>query len=127
MLTFPLQMALMTDRAFPLATVRAGARAQPHRGAPRRSRADEALDLEVWAERSRLHRSGATVDLLRERDGGRARRSGAPRSTYLSRGATAPAGAPEADVDVAVGALGADGGHLAGARRRRTPLREGVR
>ncbi len=73
MLTFPLQMALMSDRAFPLAMV-----GLVHvRNRIEVLRADEPLDLEVWAERFAGHRSGAT----------------------------APAGAPEADVDVAVGAL----------------------
>jgi acyl dehydratase len=103
MLTFPLQMALMTDRAFPLATVglvHVRNRIEVLRGV----RADEALDLEVWAERFASHRSGATVDLCASAtvEGQEVWRS---RSTYLSRGATAPDGAPEADIDVAVGTL----------------------
>ena len=82
MLTFPLQMALMTDRAFPLATVglvHVRNRIEVLRGV----RADEALDLEVWAERFAAHRSGATVDLC----------------------ASATVEGQEADVDIAVGAL----------------------
>ena len=67
-------------------------------------RADEALDLEVWAERFASHRSGATVDLCASATVG-GQEVWRSRSTYLSRGATAPDGAPEADVDVAVGAL----------------------
>src|SRR3954454_3848518 len=67
-------------------------------------RADEPLDLEVWTERFATHRSGATVDLCATvaADGTEVWRS---RSTYLSGGATAPEGAPEADVGVAVGDL----------------------
>src|SRR3954468_23863641 len=61
-LTFPLQVALMSDRSFPLALV-----GLVHV----RNRIDvlrpigiaEALALEVWAERFAAHRAGATVDL----------------------------------------------------------------
>ncbi|TKJ23408.1 MaoC/PaaZ C-terminal domain-containing protein [Blastococcus sp. CCUG 61487] len=104
MLTFPLQMALMTDRAFPLALpglVHVRNRIEVLRGV----RADEALDLEVWAERFANHRSGASVDLC-ARVAVAGQEVWRSRSTYLSRGATAPAGAPEADLDVPVGALG---------------------
>ena len=67
-------------------------------------RTGEALDLEVWAERFATHRSGATVDLCATASvgGSEVWRS---RSTYLARGAQAPDGAPEADVEVAVGDL----------------------
>jgi acyl dehydratase len=103
MLTFPLQMALMSDRAFPLALpglVHVRNRIEVVRPV----RADEALDLEVWAERFATHRSGATADLCATASVGGTEvwRS---RSTYLARGAKAPAGAPEADVEVAVGDL----------------------
>lgn len=103
MLTFPLQMALMTDRAFPLGLVGL-VHVRNRIEVLRPVRAAEALDLEVWAERFAAHRSGATVDLCATAvvGGQEVWRS---RSTYLSRGATAPAGAPEADVEVAVGAL----------------------
>ncbi len=103
MLTFPLQMALMTDRAFPLATVGL-VHVRNRIEVLRAVRADEALDLEVWAERFASHRSGATVDLCASAtvDGQEVWRS---RSTYLSRGATAPEGAPEADIEVSVGDL----------------------
>ncbi len=103
MLTFPLQMALMTDRAFPLGLVGL-VHVRNRIEVLRAVRADEALDLEVWAERFATHRSGATVDLCASATAGGTEvwRS---RSTYLSRGATAPDGAPEADVDVHVGAL----------------------
>ncbi|SOC47872.1 MaoC like domain-containing protein [Blastococcus aggregatus] len=103
MLTFPLQMALMTDRAFPLGLVGL-VHVRNRIEVLRPVRAEEALDLEVWAERFATHRSGATVDLCATATVGGAEvwRS---RSTYLSRGATAPDGAPEADVEVPVGAL----------------------
>jgi acyl dehydratase len=67
-------------------------------------RADEPLDVEVWAERFAAHRSGATVDLCASVsvDGAEVWRG---RSTYLARGARAPEGAPAADVEIAVGPL----------------------
>jgi acyl dehydratase len=103
MLTFPLQMALMTDRSFPLALpglVHVRNRIQVVRAI----RADEALDLEVWAERFATHPRGATVDLRATVSAGGAEvwRS---TSTYLARGAQAPEGAPVADIDVPVGDL----------------------
>lgn len=103
MLTFPLQMALMTDRAFPLATVGL-VHVRNRIEVLRAVRAGEPLDLEVWAERFATHRSGATVDLCAAATvaGEEVWRS---RSTYLSRGATAPEGTPESDVEVTVGAL----------------------
>jgi acyl dehydratase len=104
MLTFPLQMALMTDRAFPLALpglVHVRNRIQVVRAI----RSDESLDMEVWAENYATHRSGAAVDLRAtvSADGEEVWRS---TSTYLARGATAPEGAPEADIEVVVGNLG---------------------
>jgi acyl dehydratase len=102
-LAFPLQVALMSDRSFPLALpglVHVRNRIDQLRPIG----AGEVLDLEVWAERFARHRSGATVDLCASVSAG-----GGPvwrgRSTYLARGAHAPEGAPESDVDVAVGAL----------------------
>jgi acyl dehydratase len=100
-LTFPLQVALMTDRAFPLGLpglVHVRNRIEVDRPIG----ADEALDLEVWAERFAAHRSGATVDLCASVSAGGAE-VWRGRSTYLARGATAPEGAPPADVEVAVG------------------------
>ena len=61
-LAFPLQMALMSDRSFPLALpglVHVRNRIELLRPVG----AGEPLDLEVWAERFAPHRSGATVDL----------------------------------------------------------------
>jgi acyl dehydratase len=103
MLTFPLQLALMTDRAFPLA-LPGFVHLRNRIDVLRPIRAEEQLDLEVWAERFATHRSGATVDLCAtvSASGSEVWRS---RSTYLSRGAKAPDGAPEADVEVAVGGL----------------------
>ncbi|HEX2073313.1 MAG TPA: MaoC/PaaZ C-terminal domain-containing protein [Geodermatophilus sp.] len=102
-LTFPLQVALMADRSFPLALpglVHVRNRIEMLRPV----RADEALDLEVWAERFARHRSGATVDLCASVSAGGAE-VWRGRSTYLARGARAPEGAPEADVEVRVGEL----------------------
>jgi acyl dehydratase len=103
LLAFPLQMVLMSDRSFPLALpgfVHVRNRIEQTRPI----RAAEALDLEVWAERFATHRSGATVDLCATVTvGGQV--VWQSRSTYLSRGAKAPDGAPEADVDVTVGDL----------------------
>ncbi|NEK84206.1 hypothetical protein GCU60_00235 [Blastococcus saxobsidens] len=103
MLAFPLQMALMSDRAFPLA-LPGLVHVRNTIDVVRPIGAGESLDLEVWAERFASHRSGATVDLCASVSAGGAEvwRS---RSTYLARGAKAPAGAPEADVTVAVGDL----------------------
>ena len=103
MLTFPLQMALMSDRSFPLALpglVHVRNRIEVLRPI----RADEALDLEVWAENFAAHRSGAAVDLRATASIGDEEvwRS---TSTYLARGAKAPEGAPEAGIEVAVGDL----------------------
>ena len=102
-LTFPLQVALMSDRSFPLALpglVHVRNRIEVLRPVG----ADEALDLEVWAERFARHRTGATVDLCASVATGGAEvwRS---QSTYLGRGATAPEGAPESDLAVSVGDL----------------------
>ncbi len=103
MLTFPLQMALMTDRAFPLGLVGL-VHVRNRVEALRPVRADETLDLEVWAERFAPHPRGATVDLCATATVGGAEvwRS---RSTYLARGATVPDQAAAADVDVPVGPL----------------------
>jgi acyl dehydratase len=103
MLTFPLQMALMSDRSFPLALpglVHVRNRIELLRPIG----ADALLDLEVWAENFASHRSGAAVDLCATASAG-GQEVWRSRSTYLSRGATAPEGAPEADIEVAVGDL----------------------
>ncbi|SFP11986.1 Acyl dehydratase [Geodermatophilus dictyosporus] len=99
-LSFPLQMALMSDRSFPLALPgivhvrnRVEVLAPVGAAAP--------LDVEVWAERLAPHRAGATVDLLASvRAGGR--EVWRSRSTYLSRGGRAPEGAEPADLDLEV-------------------------
>ena len=102
-LAFPLQVALMADRSFPLA-LPGLVHVRNQISLLRPIRADEQLDLEVWAERFAEHRSGATVDLCASvsAGGGEVWRG---RSTYLARGAHAPEGAPAADVEVPVGAL----------------------
>jgi acyl dehydratase len=103
LLTFPLQIALMSDRSFPLALpglVHVRNRVEVLRAIT----TGESLDLEVWAERFAAHLRGATVDLCATVSvaGAEVWRS---RSTYLARGAEAPGGAPEADVEVPVGDL----------------------
>jgi len=102
-LAFPLQMALMSDRSFPLALpglVHVRNRIEVLRAIG----SDALLDLEVWAERFAAHRSGATVDLCATVSTG-GQEVWRSRSTYLARGAKAPEGAPEADVEVSVGGL----------------------
>jgi acyl dehydratase len=102
-LTFPLQVALMADRSFPVA-LPGLVHVRNRIDALRPIGLGEALDLEVWAERFARHRSGATVDLCASVSA-----AGAEvwrgRSTYLARGATPPDGAPRSDVEVTVGAL----------------------
>jgi acyl dehydratase len=103
MLTFPLQMALMSDRSFPMALpglVHVRNRIEVLRPVG----ADALLDLEVWAERFATHRSGATADLVATVSAG-GQEVWRSRSTYLSRGAKAPEGAPEADIEVPAGEL----------------------
>jgi acyl dehydratase len=103
MLTFPLQMQLMTDRSFPLALpglVHVRNRIEVTRAI----RADEPLDMEVWAENYAQHRSGAAVDLRATVSAG-GEEVWRSTSTYLSRGAKAPDGAPEAEIEVPVGDL----------------------
>jgi acyl dehydratase len=102
-LAFPLQVALMVDRSFPLALpglVHVRNVVEQFRPIG----VGEALDLEVWAERFATHRTGATVDLCASVSAGGAE-VWRGRSTYLARGASAPEGAPAADVDVPVGAV----------------------
>jgi acyl dehydratase len=102
-LAFPLQVALMSDRSFPLALpglVHVRNRIDQLRAIG----ADEPLDVEVWAERFAAHRSGATVDLCASVSAG-GEEVWRGRSTYLARGAKAPEGAPESDVEVSVGEL----------------------
>lgn len=103
MLAFPLQLALMSDRAFPLA-LPGLVHVRNRIDVLRSIGSAEPLDLLVWAETFARHRSGATVDLCAtaSADGTEVWRS---RSTYLARGATAPEGAPDAEIDVSVGDL----------------------
>jgi acyl dehydratase len=101
LLAFPLQLALMSDRAFPLG-LPGLVHVRNRIDVLRPIGADEPLDLEVWAERLARHRSGATADLCTSVsvDGEEVWRG---RSTYLGRGAEAPEGAPESDATVTVG------------------------
>lgn len=102
-LTFPLQLALMTDRSFPLALpglVHVRNRIEVVRPIA----AGEPLDLRVWAEHYATHRKGATVDLCATvSSAGEDLWRG--RSTYLARGAKAPDGAQDSDIIVSAGAL----------------------
>jgi acyl dehydratase len=102
-LTFPLQVALMSDRSFPLALVGL-VHVRNRIELLRPIGTGEALDLEVWAERFAAHRAGATVDLCASvSTGGEEVWRG--RSTYLARKATPPEGAPASDIDIEVGDL----------------------
>jgi acyl dehydratase len=100
-LTFPLQVALMSDRSFPLALVGL-VHVRNRIDVLRPIGTGEALDLEVRAERFASHRAGATVDLCASvASGGQEVWRG--RSTYLARKVQAPDGAPASDTDVEVG------------------------
>jgi acyl dehydratase len=103
MLTFPLQMALMSDRSFPLA-LPGLVHVRNRIDVVRPIAAEEALDLEVWAENFASHRSGAAVDLRATVSAG-GEEVWRSTSTYLARGAKAPDGAPEAAIEVPVGDL----------------------
>jgi acyl dehydratase len=102
-LTFPLQVALMSDRSFPLALVGL-VHVRNRIEVLRPIGTGEALDLEVWAERFATHRAGATVDLCASVTAG-GEEVWRGRSTYLARKATAPGGAPASETDVEVGDL----------------------
>lgn len=95
-LTFPLQVVLMADRSFPLALpgmVHLANRITVHRAVT----PGETLDVRVHAERFVAHPRGAQVDLVGAvESGGRTVWEG--RSTYLSRGASAPEGARGGDI-----------------------------
>lgn len=89
LLAFPLQVQLMADRSFPLplpGLVHVANTITVHR----RIDASEPLEVRVRAERFAPHPKGAQVDLV-----GEISAAGEPvwagRSTYLARGATAPA------------------------------------
>jgi acyl dehydratase len=103
MLTFPLQMALMSERSFPLA-LPGLVHVRNRIDVLRAIRFDESLDLEVWAENFATHPKGAAVDLraVVRAGGEEVWRS---TSTYFARGAKAPEGASEADIEVPVGDL----------------------
>jgi acyl dehydratase len=103
LLAFPLQVALMTDPAFPVA-LPGLVHVRNRISVLRPVAAGEHLDVEVWAERFAAHVRGATVDLCATVSAGGAE-VWRGRSTYLARGATAPSGAPDADVTVSVVAL----------------------
>ncbi|WP_111766093.1 MaoC/PaaZ C-terminal domain-containing protein [Nakamurella deserti] len=93
LLAFPLQAALMTGRDFPLA-LPGLVHVRNRIGWHRPLKADETLDITVWAADLAAHRSGTAVDLHAAVTVG-----GVPVwesvSTYLARGVTAPAGTPE--------------------------------
>ncbi len=88
-LAFPLQVVLMADRSFPLplpGLVHLANRITAHRAIG----PAETLDLRVRAERFVAHPKGAQVDLVAEATVGD-ERVWEGRSTYLARGAQAPA------------------------------------
>jgi acyl dehydratase len=92
LLGFPLHIALMTDRSFPLALpglVHLENRITVHR----RLSADDRLDLAVHAENLFAHPRGRVVDLVTVVDAG-GERVWEGRSTYLRRGPGDPQAAP---------------------------------
>ncbi|MEI4274166.1 MaoC/PaaZ C-terminal domain-containing protein [Klenkia sp. LSe6-5] len=100
-LTFPLQVALMADRSFPLA-LPGLVHVRNRVDVVRPVSISEKLDLEVWADRFAPHRSGATVDLVASvRSRGDEVWRG--RSTYLARGSKAPAASVPDDPDLEIG------------------------
>jgi len=101
-LAFPLQLALMTERSFPLplpGLVHVRNRIE----AVRPIGAGESLDLQVWAERFAAHRKGATVDLCVAVSSA-GQEVWRERCTYLARGAKAPDGEQNVDITEPVGA-----------------------
>lgn len=91
-LAFPLQVVLMADRSFPLplpGLVHLANRITAHRAIT----PGETLDLRVHADRFVAHPKGAQVDLVAEVNVGD-ERVWDGRSTYLARGADAPADNP---------------------------------
>ena len=105
-LTFPLQVRLMSARDFPfpmLGMVHVGNRMRVHRPV----RVTEELTLSTWAEHLAPHRKGSTVDLVGEvRVADEVVWEG--RSTYLVRGATPP-GPPAERAPSSAAGPGADG------------------
>jgi acyl dehydratase len=99
-LAFPLQLALMSDRSFPLA-LPGLVHVRNQIEVARPIGADEPLDLRVWAERYGVHRKGATVDLSASVSSA-GEQVWRGRSTYLARGAKAPDGTQESDTTVPV-------------------------
>jgi hypothetical protein len=87
-LGFPLQVALMADRAFPL-PLPGLVHLENHISVHRRLTADDRLDLTVRAERLRPHAKGRLVDLVTEVDV-EGERVWDGRSTYLRRGRPNP-------------------------------------
>ena len=102
-LTFPLQVALMSDRTFPLA-LPGLVHVRNRVDVLRPIGVDAPLNLEVRAERFARHRNGATVDLCASVSAG-GEEVWRSRSTYLARGAKAPEGVPASDLDLTVGDL----------------------
>lgn len=99
MLAFPLQMALMSDRDFPLGLTGA-VHLENVISTTRPIAVEETLDLTVWAENLRPHRRGQQADLVSEAsvDGDVVWRGV---STYLAKGTEHPDAAPSEPPSVA--------------------------
>jgi acyl dehydratase len=99
MLAFPLQMALMSERDFPLGLTGALHLANVI-SAARPIAVEETVDLLVWAENLRPHRRGRQADLVSEAsvDGEVVWRGV---STYLAKGTEHPEAAPSEPPSVA--------------------------
>ena len=96
-LGFPLQVALMADRAFPLA-LPGLVHLENTITAHRRLTADDRLDVAVRAEDLRPHAKGRLVDLVTEVDVA-GERAWEGRSTYLRRGSGGGAEAVRTDAE----------------------------
>jgi acyl dehydratase len=97
LLVFPLQVSVMTDRAFPIPLI-GSVHVQNVIRSSRAIAPDEVLDAVVWAENLRPHRRGRQVDLVSEVSSG-GEVVWREVSTYLARGAEHPdaprSGAPD--------------------------------
>ncbi|HEU5144885.1 MAG TPA: MaoC family dehydratase [Dermatophilaceae bacterium] len=97
LLVFPLQVSVMTDRAFPIPLM-GSVHVQNVIRSTRAIAADEVLDTVVWAENLRPHRRGRQVDLVSEVSSG-GEVVWREVSTYFARGTEHPdaprSGAPD--------------------------------
>jgi acyl dehydratase len=94
LLAFPLQISVMTDRAFPIPLI-GSVHVENVIRSPRAIAPDAVLDVVVWADNLRPHRRGRQVDLVSEVSAG-GEVVWREVSTYFARGAEHP-DAPRSD------------------------------